>query len=114
MYTLYKLVEVLAHRKERLNLVEKLDFSAGATPLEHIGRWLMPLSTPSNSSFSTLRIGLLLIGIGLGLGIATAIPHIAGITDWEFRGQVLCALMMVFGGLGLLIAYLIEQKKKKQ
>ncbi|MDR0814810.1 MAG: hypothetical protein LBN37_03545 [Bacteroidales bacterium] len=111
-YTIYKLVELLAHRKERLRLIEKIDFSAGVAPSPDVFKWLTPSTSPG-LSFSTLRIALLLIGLGLGLGIATAVPYFSDTNNWEFKNQMILALMIFFGGLGLLTSYLIEQKNRK-
>jgi hypothetical protein len=68
---------------------------------------------PKGGSSSTLRISLLLVGIGVGF---------LGGQIWEelfntgFRmGNPLpyFTMIFIFGGLGLLTAYLVEEKKNK-
>jgi len=119
MYFVYKFLEVLIRRKERMMLVEKLEtlqpdslqiceaFSSNSGNL-------FP-----NKRFSGLRIGLLLAGIGLGLIVAWALllafypTFISSTSSYVFRQMfqfIFLASPACFGGLGLIISYFIEQK----
>ncbi len=106
-YAIYKLVELFARRKERMAIIEKLSTSDGKIVPLDITKWFSP---PAPASWA-LRLGLLLTGLGLGLGLAVIMRYYMG----EVPGgdALYFALMLLFGGLGLVIAYLIEQKQKK-
>lgn len=120
MYFMYKLFESLIRRKERLILVEKLDFSnLQALPSADS---LNVLDYMPNKRFSGLRTGLLFAGIGFGLIVAWALAMstyscVASFNNsWEFRGMfqvIYLASPALFGGIGLLISYIIEQKARK-
>ena len=123
--TLYKVLELYAHRKERLNVIERLsetNFSDGNKRLN------LNLFAQKSSSFSSLKIGLLLIGVGLGCLVGILIQSTC--TDsllpqfHQFDGEVrenisnfvsliYFASISTFGGLGLVAAYLIEKNDKK-
>jgi len=63
-------------------------------------------STKSWPTSSALRFGLLLIGAGLGLVMGHWLDRSF---DMEEVGYF--SMLFIFGGLGLLLAYLIEEKK---
>lgn len=65
------------------------------------------------SSSGTLRVSLLLVGIGFGF-LGGQIWE--AIQSPEFGNTPLpyFTMIFIFGGLGLLIAYLVEEKKDKQ
>ena len=84
---IYKLFELFVCKKERLLLIEKM------------GDKFVPDTTYgpklcSNFSFSALKIGCLLAGMGLGLLIG--------------------ACVLVFGGIGLIVAFITELKLSKK
>ena len=106
-YAIYKLFELFVRRKERMAMIEKLNISDGAFIPPDITKWFTPPTTPASWA---LRLGLLLMGVGLGLGIATFITQMSSFSNDE---PMYLGLMMFFGGLGLLCAYIIEQKQKK-
>ena len=110
-YAIYKLFELYARRKERIMMIEKLSIGDSGIAPPDIAKWFSPPT--SNSSFGALRIGLLLTGIGLGLGITVILNYCMDIQRYE-REVLYLASMLLFGGLGLTIAYLIEQKKRKK
>ena len=105
-YAIYKIFELFVRRKERMAMIEKLNISDGAIIPPDITKWFTP---PTPASWA-LRIGLLLTGIGLGLGVAVIMNYHMNLRNSE---ALHLASMMLFGGLGLLIAYIIEQKQKK-
>lgn len=119
--TLYKILELYARRKERLNLIEKLSESNPDIKLD--------LSFKSGNMFSSLKIGLLLVGVGIGclVGIilqTTCTDSLSLQFDKfgdEVRynisalvGTIYFASIATFGGIGLVIAYLIEKKDKQK
>ena len=116
-YAIYKLFELYARRKERIMMIEKMSFSEGVINPPDVTKWF---STPI-PKFGALRVGLLFVGIGLGLTIALIMNYCMGpfpnlseyhsMANW---GTLYFSLMMLFGGLGLVIAYLIEQKNQKK
>lgn len=123
--TIYKTLELYAHRKERLNLIEKLSESSFS---ENSKNLRLDIFAKKSNSFSSLKIGLLLIGVGLGclVGIivqATCTESLSpqfGQFEGEVRynisqlvGTIYFASISTFGGLGLVAAYLIERKEKK-
>lgn len=111
----YKLFELFACRRERLTLIEKLDPNV---PVE-FDKFKLPSYTNVGFSFNALKVGCLLIGLGLGLLVgfvicASYIPDYVGSShSWETRevsGLIYGASVLLFGGIGLITAFLIEMK----
>jgi hypothetical protein len=116
---IYRLVELFARRKERMVILEKLgeqiNFSEANVDLN------LPLFQQSKSNWA-LKFSLLLIGIGIGLLVgygfefAATGGEVANYSgNWDFQrkiGVVYSASVAIFGGIGLLSAYFIEQKHK--
>ena len=114
----YKLFELFVCKKERLLLIEKM------------GDKFVPDTTYgpklcSNFSFSALKIGCLLAGMGLGLLIGfvictTSVPGYLdkNMDDWrvyrETVSMVYGACVLVFGGIGLIVAFITELKLSKK
>lgn len=114
---IYGLFELFVRRKERLAIIEKigdkLDVSASNIKIA-----LPRFAT--NFSFSSLKTGCLLAGIGLGVlvgFIITVSVIYNNITDnWQRRelmGAAYGASVLLFGGLGLIISFIIEMKIAK-
>jgi len=82
--------------KENMALIEK-----GMEPMQRRRRQADPSRTLKNS--------LLFIGAGLGLLLALFISNAANLQEGERTG-VFFALIAIFGGLGMLAAYLYERK----
>ena len=57
----------------------------------------------------TLRNGLLFIGAGIGLLLAIIITSMFGFRGGQEKG-IYFALIAIFGGMGLLAAYIYERK----
>ncbi len=128
---IYRLFELYARRKERLTMIEKMgtiqmnpsdmENMLGVSMISKLNN-LWPSSWP-------LRISLLLIGIGIGALCAFTIQYaVLGErllqtridNDWEYRNNlngfkemIYFSSISVFGGIGLLVAYLIEMKNAK-
>lgn len=73
------------------------------------------LGRPQAEPYKNLKWGLLLMGAGMGLFIAYLLDHTVLNYDNGFRRAsnvaVYFGLIGVFGGLGLLISYLVEKKE---
>lgn len=123
---IYKLFELFVCKKERLMLIDKYGDKLSAGDLkEHFSIPLSPIR--HNSSFGALRGGLLMLGIGLGLLTAfiiccLAFPNYTEVREntWLVDRQssiVYGSCVLIFGGAGLLTAFLIEMnmhKKRKE
>jgi len=81
---------------ERMTMIEK-----GLNPHENKRRRRI---SPDN----TLRFGLLILGAGLGLLIGS-FPFAE-----SFGEGIRASLVMIFGGAGLLLSYVIQMKKEKK
>ena len=125
----YKTFELFVRRKERMLMIEKFALlSENNEDKEERLKIKLPFISGSDFDFGfwPLRISLLLIGIGAGCLVAFFIQiiYFNGSTiqlyrDWVHQFQELIMLVnfasiSFFGGIGLLIAFLIEQKNKKQ
>jgi hypothetical protein len=89
-------VIVTARNRERMSLIEK-----GADPklFESVKR---------TSTGGILKWGLLLVGIGLGIFFATLLVQ-GGMEE----GAAYPAMICLFGGSGLLVAYKMDQKSNQ-
>ncbi|MDR1918348.1 MAG: hypothetical protein LBQ65_01730, partial [Tannerellaceae bacterium] len=118
----YGLFELYARRKERLHIIEKVGDKLDASTIDGKLRYsgLFP-----KLSFSSLKAGCLLSGIGLGLLVGLIINTsmmASGLyqgSEWggwyrhEVAGTAYGASVLLFGGLGLIIAFVIEMKQGK-
>ena len=108
-YGIYKLYELSVSRKERMTVIEKMNFSDGTALSPEVARWL---SEPTQT-FGSLRIGLLLVGIGLGMCTAFIVNFCMNVPHEGGNGEILYfALMLFFGGLGLVVGFLADKKTK--
>jgi len=114
----YGLFELYARKKERLAIIEKMGEKFDGSLLER----KMGMLNLSIKSFSSLKIGCLLVGLGLGLLVGlwmnTALlsGNYQGIADWKINnmtGVAYGASVLLFGGLGLLVSFIIERKMEK-
>jgi hypothetical protein len=111
---IYKLFELFVRRKERLTIIDKMDNNLNPELLQPN---LLPTSRP-HQSCSTLKVACLLLGVGLGLLVGFFIIF-WGVNDmladnsWtarETKSIIYGSSVLLFGGLGLLIAFLWEQR----
>ncbi len=89
---------LIFNNKERMAMIEK-----GLTPS-------VPTATPKTTPPSTLRFALLAIGAGLGLLIASFLETVAHMDE----DVVFPAMILIFGGLGLLGSYVIQLKQEEK
>jgi len=113
----YKIFELYAKRKERILMIEKLAFLAeNKEDDENRLKIRIPLVIDGDSGFGfwPLRISLLLIGIGAGCLVAFFIRINYSNMSWDLISLANTASILFFGGIGLLAAYFIEQRKRAQ
>ena len=115
----YKVIELFVCRKERMAIIEKigdkLSTSSLTNELELFNYGGLHIS------FSALKTGCLLIGIGLGMLIGLLIHiYVASMNDLGtsigIRNMIEVAYgapVLLFGGLGLIVAFIVEMKVKK-
>jgi hypothetical protein len=108
-YGFYKLFELFVRRKERMAIIEKMSIGDGMITLPDVTKWF---SSSMPTSWA-LRLGALLTGLGLGLSIAVIMNYCMQFQRNE-QDVLYFASMLLFGGLGLVIAYLLEQKKQNK
>lgn len=84
--------------KENMSMIER-----GMNPAEHKRK-----RSQANPS-QTLKNGLLFVGAGLGLLLAIVITNMFSLNEQSSTG-IFFALIAIFGGAGLLGAYLYERK----
>ena len=108
---IYGLFELFVRKKERLAIIEKIGDKLDPSAFDaKIG---LPRLT-TNFSFSSLKTGCLLMGIGLGIlfGFFLSLSTNA-YDDYEMQSAVYGASVLLFGGLGLIIAFVLELKLSK-
>lgn len=119
----YGLFELFVRKKERLAIIEKIGDKIDASAFG-----LPAYSGIPRLSFSALKAGCLLTGVGLGLLIGfiivTSISMSSNMSymndSWqgwyrgEITGTVYGASVLLFGGLGLIIAFIVELKIGKR
>jgi hypothetical protein len=123
----YKLFELFARRKERLNMIEKIGANADSSLMDNTS--LFSARSYKSSTFGTLKIACLLLGVGLGLLVGFFIAYYyygVGIEvsensfDFDRRfaqdmiGVIYGASTLLFGGLGLLVAFIVEMNYNKK
>lgn len=119
---IYKFSELIICRRERLNIIEKMGEKLSPEMLEN----KINLPSVGNVSFSALKFGCLFMGLGLGLLIGYLICTMTlegyaeigserfGRNLRETISVVYGACVLLFGGIGLLTAFLIELKINKK
>ena len=121
-YFTYMVFELFARRKERMFLIEKM--GQNLTPLDSSvlkSQFCSLLPSFPKKSFTGLRTGCMLVGLGLGLliglFIALYIEYIPTTEGWRrdsFCSAAFGASVLSFGGLGLIISYIIENRSTKK
>ncbi len=113
----YKVIEILVHRKERIKLVDKIDFARDNNV--DIAKVLGNNVENYNPNWA-LRIGAMLAGLGLGIVVAYIIVSCIGLYGMvasksgyylhEQISTIYAAGALLFGGAGLVLAYFLEKK----
>lgn len=115
---IYGLFELFVRKKERLAIIEKIGDDLDASVFN--GKLGLPSYMGTRFSFSALKVGCLLAGIGLGLLVGFFIDlsvstSFVGMVDFSRKiSQVVYgASVLLFGGLGLIIAFVVELRLDK-
>lgn len=119
---IYKLFELFVRKKERLSIIEKIGDKFDASMIEN--KFSFPPRVLNSFSFSTLKAGCLLMGVGLGLLVGFIICtsairgyNLGGDINYEVlqtAGIIYGASVLTFGGLGLIVAFIVEMKHSKK
>lgn len=119
---IYKLFELFVGKKERLTMIEKLGDKLDPSMLGNRLSLPLPIGTSPMSSSPTsslaLKFGCLLLGMGLGLLMGyiicvNTVPNYFTEHNWhmkELASLVYGANVLLFGGLGLVVAFIVELK----
>jgi len=117
-FGIFKLFDLFVRKKERLAIIDKIGDKFDTSLIEN--KFSFPVAANTgNNLFSTLKIACLLLGVGLGLliGYFICLNSVAGYNTMELKnnafeisGVVYGASVLLFGGLGLLVAFMIELK----
>src|SRR5210317_1669951 len=91
-------VFVTARNRERMAMIEK-----GVDPKDFLAK-------PKTNNHGIIKWALLLVGVGIGLFLGSVLETYTDIP--EEPAYFACALL--FGGLGLVAAYLITKKDKTE
>lgn len=111
----YKLFELFVCKKERLAIIEKMGDKLTPDLLDH----RISFSSVGNFSFSSLKIGCLMLGLGLGLLVGYLIStcyipvYMNDGNFYEYRtvlGLIYGSCFLLFGGVGLIAAFVVELK----
>ncbi len=116
----YKLFELFVCKRERLAIIDKLGEKISAADLS--GKFTLPGYGNTNISSGALKGGCLMLGIGLGLLVGFLVSYNMlpdyGIRRnhqaWEVAGIIYGACTLLFGGAGLVTAFIIEMKLGKK
>ena len=107
---IYKLFELFVRKKERLIILDKIGDKL--TPEILSGKIDFPTNIPK-LSFSALKFGCLFIGLGIGMLVAFAVHYnFADFVEssYQIKSAIYGSCVLLFGGLGLIIAFIIELK----
>ncbi|MCS2204457.1 DUF6249 domain-containing protein [Bacteroides thetaiotaomicron] len=118
---IYKLFELFVCKKERIIMIEKLADRVNTGEINSNLSLNLNYSR-SRFTFGSLKSGLLMLGIGLGLLVAyficvNSVPGYTTSQNWKVADRasvVYGACVLLFGGAGLLTAFLIEMKIQKK
>ena len=110
---IYKLFELFVGRRERMMLIEKMGDKLTPEDLRK-GFAYCPIY-----SFGGLRFGCLLLGLGLGLLVGYAIvcltnPDVRGSRVSETLSIIFGCSVLLGGGLGLVVSYIVELNQVKR
>lgn len=110
-YFVYRVLESLIHRKERLIVAQKLEtLDPQKNGQIDLNKWFGAVTT---NKYAPLRWGLLLSGAALGIVLAFFI-HQGLYQDmkWYSTGTEMLyfGLTFLFAGIGLLVSFVLERK----
>mgnify|MGYP000631595886 FL=1 len=111
---IYKFFELLICRRERREIIEKLEPGSLIDYLKLVPMGLRTGATIRTASETApgipagaLKVGCLLLGLGAGLLFGFMLTRITEIQSYDTRGVVYGGSVLVFGGLGLIVSFII-------
>lgn len=115
-FTIYKIIEVLTHRKERIIIADKLEQMGNLNDSNLPDRLNQFFS--ERKKYTSLRAGSVLLGMGLGFLVGFIIQYCCFGLDYNYvHGQLISVIYMgsilIFGGAALLGSFVIERTMDK-
>ena len=115
-FTIYKIIEVLTHRKERIIIADKLEQMSNLNDSNLPDRLNQFFS--ERKKYTSLRAGSVLLGMGLGFLVGFIIQYCCFGLDYNYvHGQLISVIYMgsilIFGGAALLGSFVIERTMDK-
>ena len=111
---IYKLFELFVRKKERLTIIDKIGDKL--TPDILSGKIDFSTDIPK-LSFSALKFGCLFMGLGIGILVAFAVHYnFADFVEssYQIESAIYGSCVLLFGGLGLIAAFIVELKLGKK
>lgn len=115
-FFLYKFFELLICRKERHMIIERMDPSTLLDYVKISGLRIGSVQPseaprPQHAAAWPLRIGAVLVGLGLGIVLGRFLAEFVYVGDNVYRmDEIVLGCILLCGGLGLLVAFIIEHK----
>lgn len=115
-FTIYKIIEVLTHRKERIIIADKLE------QMSNLNDSILPDRLnqffSERKKYTSLRASSVLLGMGLGFLVGFIIQYCCFGLDYNYvHGQLVSVIYMgsilIFGGAALLGSFVIERTMDK-
>lgn len=113
---IYKFFELLICRRERREIIGKLESGSLIDYLKLVPMGLRtgttmriaPETAPGIPA-GALKIGSLLLGLGAGLLFGFMLTRVTEIQSYETRSIVYGGSVLAFGGLGLIVSFIAER-----
>ena len=112
---IYKFFELLICRRERREIIGKLDSEALIDYLKLVPMGLRTGATIRTASETApgiptgaLKIGCLLLGLGIGLLFGFMLIHLTEAQYYQ-KDVVYGGAVLTFGGLGLIVSFIVER-----
>lgn len=113
---IYKVIELFVRRRERILIIEKFSGAAASMNSDALKAMMSDsLSLPKSSGpWSTLKWASLALGMGLGIFGACMLDVfcLPDSVSWTVQSSIFSSLALIGAGLGLLIAFLCENRAR--
>lgn len=113
---IYKFFELLICLRERREIIGKLEPGSLIDYLKLVPMGLRTGATIRTASETApgipagaLKAGCLLLGLGAGLLFGFMLTRITEIQSYDTRSAVYGGSVLVFGGLGLIVSFIVER-----
>lgn len=111
-FTIYKIIEVFTHRKERIIIADKLEQLNNLNDSNLPDRLNQFFSM--RKKYTSLRIGSVLLGMGFGFLVGFIIQYCCFGLEYNYiHGQMVSVIYMgsilIFGGAALIGSFVIER-----